>query len=304
MNSFKNLLCYRFEPDSTLSPEILEKALSEHPFTPCGRHELQRSGWVAPCPFADSLVFTSSGFMLITLLREERILPASVIRDEVQERVSRIEAADARKVYKKEKDQLKDEVVLELLPRAFSKRQSCRALLMPEQGWLLIDSGSFNRGELLLNALREALGSLKVKPLNVNQAPASVMTQWLQDIHQVSSGFEVDDECELRDTSAEGGVIRIKGQPLFSDEIRAHLDTDMQVTRLAVTWEEQLSFVLHADLTLHRLKLTDQYNEQLEHDRPEDEVADFDAAVTRMGLEMTRLLPALANSFGGEPVSD
>ena len=303
MNSFKNLLCYRFQPSDDFTPEQLEERLQKHPFTPCGRNELQRTGWISPCFFSDNLVFSSSGYHLISLLKEERILPGSVVKDEVQIRVNKIEADEARKVYKKEKDQIKDEVIQELLPRAFSKRQSTRALIMPSEGWIIIDASSFNRGELLLNELREALGSLKVRPLNVNQAPASVMTSWLQDEHQIPTGFEIGDECELRDTSAEGGVIRIKGQPLHSDEIVAHLET-MQVTRLSITWEAQLEFLFHADLSLHRLKLNADYADQLEQDRPEDEIADFDAAVARTGLEMTRLLPALIECFGGEPVSE
>lgn len=303
MNGFKNLLCYRFQPAADLTAESLDEALSAHPFVPCGRQELQRSGWVSPCPLTDSLVFSSNGYHLVSLLKEERILPASVVRDELQLRVHKIEQDEARKVYKKEKDQLKDDVIQELLPRAFSKRQSTRALLMPQQGWILIDASSFNRGELLLNALREALGSLKVRPLAVNTAPASILTQWIQDANQIASGFEIGDECELRDTSAEGGVIRIKGQPLHSDEIVAHLES-MQVTRLAMTWESQLEFLLHADLSLHRLRLSDQYQDQLEQDRPEDELADFDASVARLGLEMSRLLPDLIHCFGGEPASE
>lgn len=301
MNGFKNLLCYRFQPVEEFTAELLEDALQKHPFVPCGRQELQRSGWVPPCSLTDNVVFTSHGYHLITLLKEERILPNSVVRDEVQLRVNKIEADEARKIYKKEKDQIKDEVIQELLPRAFSKRQSTRALLLPEQGWILIDASSFSRGELLLNELRESLGSLKVRPLNVNHAPASILTQWLQDENQIATGFEIGDECELRDTTAEGGVIRIKGQPLHSDEIVAHLET-MQVTRLSMSWESQLEFLIHADLSLHRIRISDQYAEQLEHDRPEDELADFDAGVARTGLEMIRLLPALIDCFGGEPV--
>lgn len=303
MNAFKNLLCYRFQPNDDFCAEQLEESLLKHPFTPCGRQEIQRSGWVSPCSFSDTRVFSSSGYHLVALLKEERILPSSVIRDEVQQRVDKIETDEARKVYKKEKDQLKDEVIQELLPRAFVKRQTTRALIMPHDGWIIIDASSFNRGELLLNALREALGSLKVRPLNVNQAPASVLTHWLQQESQIPSGFVVGDECELRDTTAEGGVIRIKGQPLHSDEIVAHLN-DMQVTRLAISWEEQLEFMLHADMSLHRLKLHADYADALEQDRPEDEYADFDAAVARTGLEISRLLPHLIDCFGGEPATE
>jgi recombination associated protein RdgC len=303
MNWFKNILIYRFTPDADFSEQHLENALLTKPFVPCGRQELKRQGWVSPSSFSESPVFVSNGMYLISLLQEERILPASVIKDELQVKVSKIEQDEARKVYRKEKDQLKDEIILELLPRAFSKRSATRALIMPQLGWIFVDAGSFKRAEDLLNSLREVLGTLKVKPLTVNQAPASVLSLWVQDEDQISTGFAVEDECELRDTSAEGGVIRVKGQNLFSDEIRAHLATDMQVTRLALTWQDQLSFMIYSDLSLHRLKLTDQYQEQLQQDSPEDEKAFFDAQLNQMGLELSNLMPSLIASFGGEPES-
>lgn len=303
MNWFKNAICYRFEPADDFTEERLEKTLQEKPFVPCGRHEVSRSGWTSPTgPLSDSPVFSSNGYILISYLVEEKILPSSVIRDEMDERIRVIEENEARKVYRKERQQMKDDITLELLPRAFTRRHRTRALLMPQQGWILVDVGSFKRAEDLLSALREALGSLIVRPLEVNQAPSSVMTEWLQDKRPIPSVIEVEDESELRDLSAEGGVIRVKGQDLFSDEIRAHLDSGMQITRLAFNWEEQIRLVLHADMSLHRLKLTDQFREQMDNDSPEDELAYFDAQLTQMGLEFSRFVPALVDAFGGEPV--
>jgi DNA recombination-dependent growth factor C len=121
---FRNAIVYRFEPTPGFTPEHLSEALSEHPFTPCGSQELSRSGWSAPVSEADEmLVFSSNGFMLINLLQEERILPGSVVREALDERVALIEAEQSRKVYRKEKLQLKDEVILDLLPRSFTRRR-------------------------------------------------------------------------------------------------------------------------------------------------------------------------------------
>ncbi|KAA0875806.1 recombination-associated protein RdgC [Nitrincola tapanii] len=300
MKPFRNALIYRWQAPDTWNEETLDAALAQHPFVPCSRHEQHRHGWIAPVSFSEECVFAKQGAQLISFLEEDKVVPAAALRDEVEQRVAVIEDSEARKVYRKEREQIKDEVMLEFLPRAFSRRKVTRALLLAQEGWILIDAGSFKVAERLLNALREALGSLLVRPLAVNQAPASVMTQWLLDLNSQAPGFELEDECELRDTGEEAGIIRIKGQELMREEIQAHLQQGMQATRLALVWQEQLRFLLHADLSLHRFKLTDQYAEQQDQERSDDEQADAETQLVQMSLEFKRLLPQLIECFGGE----
>ncbi|MBS98610.1 MAG: recombination-associated protein RdgC [Oceanospirillaceae bacterium] len=299
---FKNAIWYRFKPESDLTPERLQEALNSKPFSPCSRHELKRVGWTSPTSgLTDDPVFTSHGFMLICLQQEERILPSSVVRDALAERVEKIEQEESRKVFRKERAQLKDEVTFELLPRAFTRRRPCHALIAPQQGWIIVDASALTKAELLLSELRDALGSLRVHLPEVQISPAARMSNWLQGDPSLPSGFELEQECELRDTlTDEKGVIRAKGQLLTSPEIRAHIDNGMEVAKLALCWEEQLRFVLHDDLTLHRLRLTDEYRDQLEEQAPEEELAALDADLTQLGLELTRLLPQLLTAFGGE----
>lgn len=298
---FKNAVWYRFNPDADFSAERLEQALQGSPFTPCNRHEQKRSGWGSPTAgLTESPLFVSNGFMLICLVQEEKILPSSVIKDALNERIAQIEKEEARKVYRKERATLKDEITFELLPRAFTRRRSCHALLAPHQGWIVVDASSPTRAEQLLSSLRETLGSLKVRLPEVQNSPQAEMSGWLMGERDVPSAFEIDEECELRDQYGEGAVIKIKGQMLTSPEIQAHIEGGMQVARLALTWEEQISLLLHDDLTLHRLKLTEQYRDQLEENTPEEELAALDADVAQLGLEFTRLLPQLLNCFGGE----
>ena len=164
-----------------------------------------------------------------------------------------------------------------------------------------MDASSLSRAEQLLSELREALGSLRVRLPEVQHSPAATLSGWLQNEPAPAPGFELEQECELQDTLAdEKGVIRVKGQDLTAAEIRAHLEGGMQVSRLALCWEEQIRFVLHEDLTLHRLRLTDEYRDQLSEQAPEEELAALDADVTQLGLEFTRLIPQLLAAFGGE----
>ncbi|TCK09499.1 recombination-associated protein RdgC [Marinobacterium mangrovicola] len=299
---FKNAVWYRFTPDTDFDAEKLEQALLAKPFTPCSRHEQKRTGWTSPSyGLTESPVFASTGYLLVCLQQEERILPGSVVRDALNEKVEQIEAEEDRKVFRKERAQIKEEVTFELLPRAFTRRRPTHALISAEHGWIAVDASSITKAEQLLSELREALGSLRVRLPEVQHSPGATLSGWVMGTHDLPSGIELEQECEIKDTlSEDGGVIKVKGQDLTSNEIRAHIEGGMEVSKLALCWEQQLRMVLHEDLTLHRLKLTDEYRDQLEEQAPEEELAALDADVTQLGLEYTRLFPQLLAAFGGE----
>ncbi|MGH1460895.1 MAG: recombination-associated protein RdgC [Neptuniibacter sp.] len=298
---FRNVIFYRLTDSLNYTQEQLQQKLQEQAFTPCKSQELSRYGWVPPCRLLDDvLAHEVHGLTMIAARKEEKILPSSVIKDNVGEKVAQIEQEQARKVYKKEKDQLKDEVVLDLLPRAFSRFQQTTALISASEGWIAVDASSHKRAEELLSHLRGTLGSLPLTLPDVNQSPSAVMSHWLEQEGSSPEGFEVLDECELRDNVLEGGVIRIKGQQLEDDEFIAHLEAGKRVTKLALEWDEQLKFVLHEDLSIKRLKLTEQLQEKIADEAADDEIAQFDVDMVQMGLELAKLFPAIVTAFGGE----
>ncbi|MEH6579206.1 MAG: recombination-associated protein RdgC [Amphritea sp.] len=298
---FKNAIFYRFSQTFTYTPEALEEKLNEKEFTPCGSQELSRFGWVSPSNgLSDMLVHAGNGFMLIAGQKEEKILPAAVIRQLLDEKVQLIQDEQARKVFKKERDQLKDEIVIDLLPRAFSKYQKTWALIAPQHNLMIVDASSHTRAEELLSHLRSLLGSLPVVLPDVNHSPSAIMSHWLEHPEERPAGLLPLDECELRDTANENGVVRCKGQDLDSDEIKQHLEVGKRVVKLAVDWQESLNFILQDDLCIKRIKLSDQLKDKMEQESPEEAFACFDADFVQMSLELTRLIPALVEAFGGE----
>ncbi|MGB0734272.1 MAG: recombination-associated protein RdgC, partial [Pontibacterium sp.] len=148
------------------------------------------------------------------------------------------------------------------------------------------------------------LGSLPISLPDVKQSPSAVMSNWLENEAYIPSAFDVQDETELKDNLVEGGVIRIKGQEIQSDEFIAHLEAGKRVSKLAVEWDEHLRMVLCEDLSIKRIKLTDQLKEQMEQDSEEDAVAQFYADTVQMGLEFTRLMPSLCEAYGGIVVDE
>lgn len=298
---FKNAIFYRFSQAFTHTAESLEDKLKEKAFTPCGSQELSRFGWVSPSNgLSDMLVHAGNGFMLIAGQKEDKILPAAVVKQQLDDKVKLIEHEQARKVYKKEKDQLKDEIVLDLLPRAFSKYQKTWALIAPQHDLLIVDASSHKRAEELLSHLRSQLGSLPVVLPDVNHSPSAIMSHWLERPEEQATGIALLDECELRDSALESGVIRCKGQDLLSDEIGQHLEAGKRVVKLAVEWQESLSFILQDDLCIKRIKLCDQLQEKLDQDSTDVAIERFDSEFAQMSLEFSRLIPALIEAFGGE----
>ncbi|MDE3735093.1 MULTISPECIES: recombination-associated protein RdgC [Pseudomonas] len=300
---FRNLLVYRLTQDLNIDAEALEAALATKPARPCASQELTTYGFVAPFgKGADApLVHVSEGFLLVAARKEERILPGSVVRDALKEKVDQIETEQMRKVYKKERDQLKDEIVQTFLPRAFIRKSATFAAIAPAQGLILVDASSPKRAEDLLSTLREAIGSLPVRPASVKIAPTATLTTWVK-TQEAASDFYVLDECELRDTDEEGGVVRCKRQDLTSDEIQLHLTSGKLVTQLSLAWQDKLSFILDDKLVIKRLRFEDLLQEKAEQDGGDDALSQLDASFTLMMLTLVEFIPQLFEALGGEEI--
>lgn len=298
---FRNARVFRFTKPFNISAEELEEKLSGDAFKPCGPQEITRQGWVPPLgKHGEQLVHSANSYHLIALRKEEKILPGPVIKEAVEEKAEMIEVEQGRKVRRKEKDEIKEQVTLEMLPQAFSRNRRSFAYLAPEDGVLVVDAGSAKQAEDLASTLRKSLGSLPVRPPAVEQAPAFTFTGWLNETIDLPGMIALGDECELKDPSEDGGVVRCKGLDLKADEIRNHLDAGMQVTRLAVTWDDNVSFVLDEELGIRRLKFGETLQDQLDDVDTDDAVAKFDAAFTLMTLELSKLIPGLLEALGGE----
>lgn len=296
---FRNLQLYRLTEPFSLDAEQLHAALGERIFHPCGGLDTFRLGWTSPLGRdSELLTHASNGRIMLCMRREDRILPGSVVREALEEKVEQIEAEEGRPLSRKEKTRLKDEIIVDLLPRAFTRSSLLYAYIDPQAGWVIVDSASPRKAEDLLSLLRETLGSLKVRPMQVQQLPGAVLTGWLTD--SPAQSFEIGDECELREPVEQGSIIRARRQDLGSDEIRVHLDAGKQVAKLAVDWNERIGCVLCDDLSIKRLRFLELVLEEAADVDADDAVARFDADFALLTLELSRFIPALLDAFGGE----
>lgn len=296
---FKNLQLYKLSAPFAWSAEQLDEQLARHPFHPCARHERGTRGWVHPFDLPDGRVHSVGACSLIMLRREDKDLPAAVIKRQVEERAAEIEAREGRAPGRRQRKELEELVAQELLPQAFTKLRHTRAYIDAEHGWIGVEAASRNRAADFLSVLREDLGSLPVRPLATRSLPGAVMTEWLRAAVQLD-GFALGGDCELRDSVTDGGAIKCKQQDLFSDEVRQHVERGKEVKKLALEWRERLGFVLDEDLGLTRIKPLDLVLDQLGAEDFEDRVAAADAEFALMSGELAKLIPDLLEVLGGE----
>ncbi len=255
-------------------------------------------GWVpALSDDANALVHAAGPYWMVRLKREEKLLPATVVREQANERCAQIAKAQGRKVSRRERLAVADEVTQDLLPRAFSRSTTIRAIIADKTGWIWIDSASAGRSEEVLNYLREALGSLPAVLPDTQKSPAHVMTQWL--LHSaVPDEVELADEADFADQRDDGSSVKVRGVPLDSEEVLAHLSTGHQVSRLALEWGNRVAAVIDKDLTLRRLKFSDAIREAND-ELVEDPLARADADFLIMCEILSGLQSSLLRAFGG-----
>jgi len=297
---FKNLAIYRLTEPFQLSSSELEEKLDSMRFTPCAGGSQFSYGWTAPLGRnSEQLTHSANGMIMLCATKEEKVLPASVINEMVADKVTEKEEQEARKLSKKERADIKEEIIFDLLPRAFSFSKRTFAYIDPKGGWLVVDAASAKKAEELISFLRKNLGSLPLIPVSSKEKPVTVMTQWLIN-NESPSDILVEDECELRAPEEAGGIIRCKRQNLAAPEVKNHLDAGKQAIKLALSWSERLSFVLDENLAVKRLKFLELVQEQVDATDTDDEQAQFDVDFTIMTQEFSKFLPRLLNLFGGE----
>ncbi|TGD72696.1 recombination-associated protein RdgC [Mangrovimicrobium sediminis] len=297
---FKNVRAYRLTSPFELSPEQVAAQLEPRVFQPCAKSQALSLGWVPPLGGdTEALTHAAGGRILLKLKREEKLLPSTVVREQLEQKIAGIEEEQARKVYRKERLTLKDEIIQDCLPRAFTRSNAVYAYIDTKAGWIFVDAGSAARAEELLNLLRECLGNFPVVLPQVNQSPAACMTGWLAH-RNLPDDFTLAEECELREPGEEGGVVRCRGVDLLSEEVEIHLNAGKQVVRLALDWEERVSLVLAEDLCLRRLKFSDELMKENEDIPEADDAARLDADFALMSDAVTALQARVLALFGGE----
>ncbi|MDX8406089.1 MAG: recombination-associated protein RdgC [Mariprofundus sp.] len=296
---FKNIQFYRFEEPFKLTGQQLHEQLEKHQARPCGQMEMASSGWAAPLGHGGQmLVHETDGNLMFCLRREDKVLPASYVRELVAEKVFEVEQS-GRSASRKEKNDFKEQVLTELLPRAFVRASHTFACILPASGWLVINASSAGKADEMIEVLNKTLTTLPVVMPQTEQSPEAAMTGWLMHAGSLPEDFTFGDECELHDAGSDA-VVRCRNIDVMSDQVQAHVSEGLTVTKLALNWRERISFVLAEDLSVKRMKFDTAIVDEAGDQGGDDEVARFDADFAMMSAEFSAFIPQLLAAVDGK----
>ena len=296
---FKNLIVYRIGPGWSATVAQVEEALGGARFVECGATQPVSAGWTWPRgtahgPFIEAL----GGQWLLKLMVEKRVLPAAVVKRRTEEMAMHIEQTTGRKPGKRQTREIKDEAVLALLPLAFTKQAAMNVWLDPGQRLLMVDASSPARADEAVTQLVKALDGLSVTLVQTAQSAPAAMSQWLV-TGEPPAAFSVDRECELKSADEMKSVVRYSRHALDIDEVRQHIAAGKVPTKLALTWQGRVSFLLTGTMQIKKLAFLDGVFERQAPSRAgTDEAFDADAAIATG--ELSKLIPDLIDALGGE----
>jgi recombination associated protein RdgC len=292
----KNLIVYRLPANWDREADDLEKKLASQPLQPCGSFDMESRGWT--CPQGEgSYLYRQLDHWLLALGVEQKLLPASVIRQAAEERAAELAKKQPYPVGRKQMRDIKEQVTAQLLVRALTRRRTTFAWIDVANGWLAIDAAGEPKAEQFLETLRKAEDGFPSIRLDTARSPAAAMTQWVVD-GEVPGNFTIDEDLELRAPDASKATVRYARHGLDGQDIRDHIKAGKSPVRLGLTWNDKISFVLTEQLHIKRLAFLDILKREGDTE-VQDEAEQFDLDFALMTGELSQLLDDLVLALGG-----
>lgn len=292
---FKNIHVFSLKEKLEWTLEAFEDQLSANRFLPCSSIEPKAEGWIAPGVDAEGpMIYSANGFWLLARKTEQKLIPASVLNEKLKEAVEIREQKDNRKLRKKEKESLKDEIYHTLVTQAFSQSHIVYGYIDTQRDWVVVNSSSRKKAEEFCSAIRSTLGSFKVEMPSL-QSVSGVMTEWLK-TQQCPEGLLIEDQCMIEDTR-EGGSLKIAKQNLLAEEILNFMDHGREVVQMRFAFRNEIAFTLKDDFSLKSLKFLEGVHDRASDLFTETAADRFDADFTLMTETLTELVGYLLKTF-------
>jgi len=289
----KNITAYKL---TSALPDFLtmEKALQCVPFVPTTGQQNKSAGWVPPRADGGIFVESVNGHWMLRFMAETRRVPASVVKRRVDELASAIETTTGRKPGKKERRDLKEQAVAELLPNAYPRQRATWVWIDREKRRLIIDSTSAGVVDDIITALVKLVDGFVAEPQKTVMHPSAAMACWLED--QCAPGdFDIGKACELKSIDETKAVVRYKNHSLLIHEVEAHIATGKFPTSLDLEWDGRVSFTLTDDLKLKKITFSDGVLEQskAQGQRADDFHGNVVMATSEIGQMLDELIAEL-----------
>jgi recombination associated protein RdgC len=272
---FKNLHIYRIPNDFALTADELAEKLEQKRFTPLARQSDKTLGWISPIHRnKEYLVHAAGGCFLFSMRKEQKVIPASTIKEALEEKVFALEEEFGRKVYRKEKLSIKEDLVSTMLPNAFSRSSHISAYFDTLRNLLVINASSPAQVDEFYDLLTESIGSFGALPIVADENPAEIMSRWVK--QSPPKGWSLSGEYQLKDHTDERSA-RFKDYDAENPFVIDLLDDGYSIHRLGVRYKEQLSALIQDDLQIKSVKFSDELLKDNDELKGENELVKFDA---------------------------
>jgi recombination associated protein RdgC len=294
---FKNLVFFRLPAEWSSAAADLEGQLAGRTLQPCGPFEMSSRGWL-PVTSGGRLLHTVNQHHMIALGENQKLLPGSIIRQVAQERAEIQAEEQGFPVGRRQMRDLRARVADELRARALTRRRVTRAWIDSQGGWFAVDAAGISRAETVVETLGDTLGSFAPLTIETERSPHAAMTSWLLR-GEAPARFSIDDDLELHASDKSKTIIRYTRHPLDGKDIHGHLASGKYPTRLGLTWNDRVSFVLTDKLQVKRLEFLEMSEDPAAGDDV-DPAEQFDIDFAVMAGELASLLKDLWQALGRE----
>jgi len=289
--------CYLFEITRPLeiTGDELDKKLKEFSFSPCTAQQKIKSGWASPVKVSsDMLVLQIQDLWIINLRKQEKIIPPTEVKDRLEEKISALEAEHGRKVSRKEKAQLKEDVITLLTPQALSRTTDLLAVILPSKNLMMVNTASASKAEEVASSLRKAIGTMPVVPVQTEVSPSTLMTNWLNKTEDLPENITLGYEVFLKSDDEDGGSMKLTGMDIADEFALNYLNNGMTPMSIELNWKEKIQFSIDDKLAFKKIKLSDTYKEHIHDELGEaDAINQFVGSTMMVTDEIERIFSAL-----------
>jgi len=282
----KNAICYKFMGEKLELPEVIEPSFLEHKPT---ANQVSTIGLAKHELFNTHVTPFNGGFCL-TIKKWEKKIDSAALNACLSDLICAFEDNNGRSITKKEKEQLKENLVLELLPKILPTPKIMHLYYDAATKIIITDSVVSGFCESALALLRKIIGTLPVELMLVDGD--NFTTQVSEKLNngnvQLNDTFIIEDSLELTGDKCK---VKFDGVSLLDestvDEIVAQINEGGMYVK---------SILLNHDNLGVKFKLVDDH--KLTHIKSEKQPEDGDDVLHNWRVETQLSVVRIKNTIG------
>ena len=202
---------------------------------------------------------------------EKKAVPGSIIKQELANRAIEFEKTSGYAPGKLWKRKEKEEILQTFLPKCFPSTSEIEGYLDLKNHLLVVGTANIGTAEEIASFFRRAFEKMEPRFIKVKLTTGELMSQWIR--HEAPANFTVDMDGEMK--KGNGGTIKFVSQSMTDKEVCGHLDTGYAVTKLAMTWNSEVSFVATREFVFTKLSFLAGRGDTTAEDRESEFAAQY-----------------------------